>query len=220
MFKKGFTLVEILIVVVILASVVAFGVPSYRKAQIRSRFNAALGTLTQLGGGINNLYSDILTYSGNTWTYAPEEEEEALRPSTLTDSALNSVVRDLSLTRWGQDGILPDTLDWNRAFVLALVVREYMPPLKLGTGTSAEVVPYNHYICNPNLAGEAKLNCGTSGDNRTCCAHNTSHGGTVACMILKSSYSSEEERSYAGARFYRDGTYNVLSCKEPDPDEE
>lgn len=218
MFKKGFTLVEILIVVVILASVVAFGVPSYRKAQIRSRFNAALGTLTQLGGGINNLYSDIQTYSGNSWTYAPEEEG-ALTHATWTTSAFNSNVRDLSLTRWGQDGILPDGLDWNKAFVLALVVREYMPPLKLGTGISAEVIPYNHYICNPNLAGEAKLNCGTSGDNRTCCAHNTNRGGTVACMILKPSYSSEEERSYAGARFYRDGTYNVLSCKESDPDE-
>ncbi len=219
MFKKGFTLVEILIVVVILASVVAFGVPSYRKAQVRARFNAALGTLTQLGGGINNLYSDILTYSGNTWTYALEEETLLTTP-TFVAGAFDSDIRDLSLTKWGQDGILPDGLNWNKAFVLALVGREYMPLPRLEgvESTTAKEIPYFHYICDPNLEGEQQVNCGSGSSSRKCCAHNTSHGGTVACMILKSVHPSKEEKSYAGARFYRDGTYNILSCDTPDPD--
>ena len=216
MFKKGFTLVEILIVVVILASVVAFGVPSYRKAQVRARFNAALGTLTQLGGGINNLYSDIQTYSGNSWTYSANDTH--LTNSSWT-SDFNTDIRELSLTRWGWEDVLPTSLNWNQAFILSLVVREYMPPLKLTGGSSEEMIPYNHYICKPDSDGEEKFVC-NGADYRKCCKHNTNHGGTVACMLLAPSHTSKEEMSYVGARFYRDGTYNVLSCDASDPDED
>ncbi len=57
--KNGFTLLEVLIVVVIAVSVAAFAVPAYKKAQDRNRFLAAQGVLMDFGNGVRMLQQDI-----------------------------------------------------------------------------------------------------------------------------------------------------------------
>ena len=58
---KGFTLLEIMIVVVIAVSVAAFAVPAYKKAQDRNRYLAAQGVLIDLGNGIKMLREALST---------------------------------------------------------------------------------------------------------------------------------------------------------------
>ncbi len=47
--KRGFTLVEILFVLIIAAGIMAYAVPSYKRAKERSRYEAATGILTDVG---------------------------------------------------------------------------------------------------------------------------------------------------------------------------
>ena len=57
MTKKGFTLIEVMIVVVIALAVTAFSVPAYKKAQLRNQYTAAQGVLIQVASGIRSLYA-------------------------------------------------------------------------------------------------------------------------------------------------------------------
>ena len=57
--QKGFTLLEVLIVVVIAVSVAAFAVPAYKKSQDRNRYMAAQGALIDLGNGVRALRADL-----------------------------------------------------------------------------------------------------------------------------------------------------------------
>lgn len=59
--RKGFTLLEVLVVVVIAVLVTMFAVPSYRKAQDRNRFMAASGVLLDLGNAMRMFKADYGT---------------------------------------------------------------------------------------------------------------------------------------------------------------
>lgn len=54
----GFTLMEILIVVVVALSVTAFAVPVYRKAQLRNNFAAAQGFLLEVYNAVSMCIAD------------------------------------------------------------------------------------------------------------------------------------------------------------------
>lgn len=53
--KHGFTLIEIMIVVVIAVSVAAFAVPAYKKSLQRNQFLAAEGKLIEIASGLRNV---------------------------------------------------------------------------------------------------------------------------------------------------------------------
>ena len=78
--RGGFTLVEVLAVVVIAVLVTMFAVPSYRRAQERNRYLAATGVLMDMGNAARMLHADYpdIVYTRNftsnaTWTTCPEE---------------------------------------------------------------------------------------------------------------------------------------------------
>ncbi len=88
--KKGFTLLEVLIVVVIAVSVAAFSVPAYKKMQDRNRYMAAQGVLIDVGSGIRALELDencsFLDKSAYLFTSSMQEEkveEKECLPSSL-----------------------------------------------------------------------------------------------------------------------------------------
>ena len=58
--KYGFTLVEMLFVVIIAGAVVAMSIPAYKRAQERARYNAALGQLGSIGGAVQGLNRDLV----------------------------------------------------------------------------------------------------------------------------------------------------------------
>ncbi len=57
--RKGFTLLEILIVVVIAVSVAAFALPAYKKMQDRTNYMAAQGFLIDLGNSVKMLREEL-----------------------------------------------------------------------------------------------------------------------------------------------------------------
>ena len=64
--KRGFTLLEVLIVVVIAVLVTTFAVPAYRKAQMRTRFMAATGVLTDIDNAARMVHEDFPTVVFNS----------------------------------------------------------------------------------------------------------------------------------------------------------
>ena len=60
--NRGFTLIEVMIVVAILAIIVAFGYPAYRDQIIKSRRAEGLGALLELADHMERHYSDTGTY--------------------------------------------------------------------------------------------------------------------------------------------------------------
>ncbi len=65
--RKGFTLLEVLVVVVIAVLVTMFAVPSYRKAQERNRYMAAVGVLIDMGNAVRMFQEDYpnVIYTGS-----------------------------------------------------------------------------------------------------------------------------------------------------------
>jgi len=57
-FCKGFTLVEVIVVVVISLIVVSFSVPVYKKTQEKNRYRAAQGVLVDLANGLRMLTAE------------------------------------------------------------------------------------------------------------------------------------------------------------------
>lgn len=71
--KKGFTLIEVMIVVVIAVSVAAFAVPAYKKSQEQNRFLAAEGKLLEISSGLQNV---IQMYRGTSCSGTPAETDK------------------------------------------------------------------------------------------------------------------------------------------------
>ncbi|MBQ3667526.1 MAG: type II secretion system protein [Elusimicrobiaceae bacterium] len=67
--RKGFTLVEILFVLVIVAGIVAYAIPAYKRSQERSRYEAAVGTLVSIGNAIESLRKDLSWKENYTFTF-------------------------------------------------------------------------------------------------------------------------------------------------------
>ncbi len=65
MTRKGFTLLEVLVVVMIAAVVTMFAVPAYKKAQDKNKFMAATGVLIDLANGAKMFHADYPAITGN-----------------------------------------------------------------------------------------------------------------------------------------------------------
>ncbi len=65
MTRQGFTLLEVLVVVMIAAVVTMFAVPAYKKAQDKNKFMAASGVLVDLANGAKMFHADYPSVTGN-----------------------------------------------------------------------------------------------------------------------------------------------------------
>lgn len=65
-FIRGFTLIELMIVLAIIAIVIAFGYPSYREHVKKTRRAEGMGQLLELADIMERYYSDQGTYAGAT----------------------------------------------------------------------------------------------------------------------------------------------------------
>ena len=82
MSRKGFTLVEVLIVVVIAVVVTMFSVPAYKKAQDRSRYMSAAGTLMDVGNGVRMLMQEYPDLEIDTLTITANNTSSDENPTT------------------------------------------------------------------------------------------------------------------------------------------
>jgi len=63
---RGFTLIEVMMVVAVLAIVVSFGLPSYREQVMKSRRAEGMGELLELADRLERFYSDRGSYEDAT----------------------------------------------------------------------------------------------------------------------------------------------------------
>ncbi len=75
--NKGFTLVEVMIVVLIVAILSAIALPSYQKYVIRGKVPIAIATLSDMQAKLEQYFQDQRTYDGacKPGTLAPEPPE-------------------------------------------------------------------------------------------------------------------------------------------------
>ena len=114
--KQGFTLVEILFVVIIAAGILAFAVPAYKRSQVYSEYQAATGLLMSIGNAVQSASADAGAFPQST-----EKEITGSENVSAPDSKSKTITGYLGTTT----GSARDTL-----FVQALFEYGYLHPFK------------------------------------------------------------------------------------------
>lgn len=175
--QKGFTLVEILFVLVIIAGVMAYAVPAYKRTQARAAYDAATGTLVDIGTAIQAMKRD-LTMQNYSFTIYPFPANN----SAYYQLAGNETVGDdLSGTTLKQFLSVSTAATRDARFVGSLFKFGYLEPFS-----------------NPDYEYYA-----IRGTSTTVCNSKCRTSGTVACMCKKSGYSATD--CYYGAMFLNTG---------------
>ncbi len=189
--KHGFTLVEILFVVLIAAGVLAFAVPAYKRTQERSTYNAALGALLDFSNAVNSLKKDIELATGTSFNWLDNNEAFKWNLTSKGTKPQQNVLLGSNdeLYTWIANLSKGDSIR-KKGFTWALVKFGYFKPLQDGNTISTK---YDFYVLNGNPAsGDCKLDSVPAGKI------------PVACMYLKST--QDRTGCYVGAIVYNDGT--------------
>lgn len=78
--KKGFTLVELMVVLAILGLLAAIGIPQYLKVQNRARIGADRVTITAFQHQIDAFVAE----TGGSWTAGEKTFSDTVKPSGIT----------------------------------------------------------------------------------------------------------------------------------------
>ncbi len=188
--KRGFTLLEILIVIVISVSVLAFALPAHKRAQDRNMYSAAVGILMDLGSAVQMLRADFISQGNNSSFPSSVQQVHRLYqvPSTSTSSYYykggHDALRNMSMT----------------TALYALFSRGYLQDIPFESCTNNHLncsyKGYNFYICPP------------AATSANCCGNNAR---VVACMTTASGVTRAAGNLYKGARFLLDGSIEQIS---------
>lgn len=156
--NKGFTLLEVLIVVVIAVSVAAFGVPAYKKSQERNRYLAAQGVLMDLGNAVRTFRQDLRINC--------IAEGKSLKTFPYTASAAQLLSSWQTTTQESEFCSLTS----NAAMGAAMFTRKYMAPISFTSGSTFK--GYSFFLCPQNTSSSSYC-CG-SDSSVVACIRNTS----------------------------------------------
>lgn len=180
--KNGFTLLEVLIVVVIAVSVAAFAVPAYKRTQEKNKYLAAQGVLLDLGTAVRALRADLKAI--NSGKKFPTSTAPIAMSYTYQDSVGSSLTTEL-------DGQTDTTLRQS------LFSRNYLQPIGYDCASCTTYKGFSFFICPE------------SASNSYCCQNDSA---VVACMYNNSlGTSSATGGRYWGAAFFEDGSIKRLS---------
>lgn len=174
--KKGFTLLEVLVVTVIAAAVLLFAVPAYKRAQDKSTYTAALGILTELRGGVMGLRQD-LDMAGSAHSFPVSTSAEHINTGYFNESLSTYT------TTMNQD--IKDVEQSN--LIYALFSHKYMQPIPALDNQGAYKSYYQFWACGKDATGVA------------CCVNNSTTN-TVACMLDYQRCGRATKGLYYGAR--------------------
>lgn len=191
--KRGFTLVEMLFVVLIAAGAMAFAFPSYRAARERARFQAATGMLISLGNAVEGITRDLSIQGldieigdSSPHFYAYSAIGEAI-PSGQT---LRETVESAAAGATREQKVL-------KLLLSAGYLRNFSVP-----------AGYSFYVLKNNVS---------AGSAAGLCATNTTAspltGILVACMLKTGAGDND---CFAGARYYQGGRFQTIrgaNCK-------
>ena len=188
--KRGFTLLEILIVIVISVSVLAFALPAHKRAQDRNMYSAATGVLMDLGSAVQTLRADLVS-QGNFGSF-PSSAQQVHRLYQISSTSTTS-----NYYKGGHNALQNMSMT---VALYALFARGYLQQIPFESCTSNHLncsyKGYNFYICPP------------AATNSNCCGNNAR---VVACMTTASGVTRAAGNLYKGARFLRDGSIEQIS---------
>ncbi len=185
--RKGFTLVEILFVLIIAAGIMAFAVPSYKRAKERTKYEAATGILMDVGSAALQIWNgeDGCTGKGTSLQL----------PVNYSVSA--SFVQAMSEKTWGEYKSTIPTANFDARCKDSLFGLGYLQKIPANTG-------YEYYIVNePN--------------GLAICSDNCAQTGTVACMCQAAAEQTKGSGCFYGARFLKDGSierFSLAKCTQ------
>lgn len=156
--KNGFTLLEVLIVVVIAVSVAAFAVPAYKKTQEKNKYLAAQGVLLDLGTAVRAIRADRLAEGGGKF---PTGAAALTIMKTHQNSVGNALTQDLKNQN-------------NTDLLYSLFARNYMAKIAFDTGSSYK--GFSFIICPDNQATSSY--CCNNDSDVVACMYNDSLGAS------------------------------------------
>ena len=182
--QKGFTLVEILFVLVIAAGIMLWAVPSYKRAQERSRYEAATGVLLDVGSAVVS-FKQYLTAQGISTPFPGNSPYEV---NNTTIAQTNSNALQGKTLGEALAGVSSDKVAWLLGLIKPLGYLDALP-------TSSD---YTYYMVT---------NTGANICNSQC----SSYTDIIACMC-KAGESTENmtKDCYYGAIYLKDGTVHRL----------
>lgn len=150
--KSGFTLLEVLIVVVIAVSVAAFAVPAYKKTQEKNKYLAAQGVLLDLGTAVRAVRAEL----------SSGKFPSGSSPAQVTAS-------------WHSTGTPASEITSSNAHY-EIFRRKHMEPIPFDSGSSYKGFVF--YVCPQDTASSSAC-CGGSSDV-VACMYNSSLGAGSA----------------------------------------
>ena len=187
--KRGFTLLEVLVVVVIALSVAVFAVPAYKKTQDLNNYTAAQGALLSLGSAVRNMQMDIAAAGKDDWPLDSSIQvlSSWQNASNASDSEIASANKTVAEIEAADD------------FKYALFT-SYMAPIPFTNSTDSTYKGFKFYICPANKASTSTTDC-CSKDKEV-----------VACMFYTGSDRATWNQYY-GAQFKKDEALYRLNKK-------
>ena len=187
--KCGFTLVEILFVVIIAAGVVAFSVPAYKRAVERSTYSKATGTLLDIGNAIQALKRDLVLQNSMSGSGFPlEGQYQITNFALLPNPGAKTIPEQLADTG--------SMADFDSKFAKALFQYLYLEPFSTAHG-------YTVYAINGNSSTVCSSRCRKP---------STSSSEIVACLCKEGTTNV----CYFVAVFLEDGTVIRITKKNTD----
>ena len=179
--KKGFTLTEVLIVVVIAITVTAFAVPAYKRTQDKANYTAALGWLMQIGSAVQALRMDMQMEGLN---YSFPTSSSTVIVDTAWNTTDSTVQSALTLGAVGKD---------NAKLGKALVQRNYMAQVPAYTFHH-----YNFIVCPTGTASNSY--CCSNESEAVVCMMDTSYSTRSTKAYWKAVYFNDGTiRRYEGS---------------------
>ena len=198
--KTGFTLLEVLIVVVIAVSVLMFAAPAYRRAQDRSMYLAAQGVLVEVASAVQALRADLAAQP-TVEVSAGGQSQLKVFPGGGTPVQLTVAMQ----TDLGEEGNDPWANSLNRELnamtyeerLRALFSRGYLQPLPFDNGNTYK--GYEFFICPQVVVTQG------------CC----NQSGTVACMLDNDAGATRvAQNTYRGARISESGLISRIDDED------
>ncbi len=176
--KRGFTLVEILFVVMIAAGVLAFAIPAYKKTQARAKYERSLGALDLLGNALVSLQRECTLKGINISYCRPADGMSAVTFGGRTAADYENTTLNAALTEaFGNSAKFMDVLA-NFDFL-----RKNAVPI------GADYDLYITYFPSSYSGSDTPCSGLCNGEN------------TLACMCATSG-----DPCYLGAKYQKDGS--------------
>lgn len=183
--KRGFTLVEILFVVLIAAGALVLALPSYKGMRERGKFQAASGRLLDLGNAVESVTSDL----------AMKGESIQIGSSNAYEYTGSSDAMSSKKTLKEELGTLTGAAREQKVLKL-LIPAGYLKDFQGSTG-------FKYYVLRNAAATGALAPCKDTG------------GTVIACMLKTGTLDSKDcfagARYYKGGRMQ---TIRMSNCKD------